>query len=115
MFRIARVIYLLIKSLQKILEINRNLKQIKSLEKDNEIISSLKNFDIVRQNIQQALKRIEFVLNKLSHFKGHDFSFVEIARVGNELKDIVEIGHSVRRMYIALKLLASELKPSRLT
>lgn len=57
--------YVFIKSIQKIVEINRNLKQMRSITRDTETTSSLKDLDTVRDTLQRALKRIDLVISEL--------------------------------------------------
>jgi hypothetical protein len=104
--------YVFIKSLQKIFEINRNLKQIRSITKDTEITSSVKDINTVRNILQHALKRIEFVISEVGQHRGHTLSYVEISRLRDGLKDLREINCCVKEMFISLKLLLHEFKPS---
>jgi sensor histidine kinase regulating citrate/malate metabolism len=104
--------YVFIKSLQKIFEINRNLKQIRSITKDTEITSSVKDINTVRDILQHALKRIEFVISEVGQHRGHTLSYVETSRLRDGLKDLREINCCVKEMFISLKLLLHEFKPS---
>lgn len=104
--------YVFIKSLQKIFEINRNLKQIRSITKDTEITSSVKDINTVRDILQHALKRIEFVISEVGQHRGHTLSHVDISKLRDGLKDLREINCCVKEMFISLKLLLHEFKPS---
>jgi hypothetical protein len=98
-----------IKSIQKIVGINRNLKQMRSMIKDTE---SLKDLDMVRDTLQHALKRIDLVISELGQHRGHMLSYVESSRLKDGLKDLKEIKCCVKEMFISLKLLLNEFKPS---
>jgi uncharacterized coiled-coil DUF342 family protein len=100
-----------IKSIQKIVGINRNLKQMRSIMKDTEITSSLKDLDTVRDTLQHALKRIDLVISELGQHRGHMLSYVETSRSKDGLKDLREIKCCVKEMFISLKLLLNEFKP----
>lgn len=102
---------MLIKSIKKIVEINRNLKQMRSIMKDTQITSSLKDLDTVRDTLQHALKRIDLVISELGQHRGHILSYVETSRLKDGLKDLREIKCYVNEMFISLKLLLHEFKP----
>ena len=104
--------YVFIKSIQKIVEINRNLKQMRSIMKDTEITSSLKDLDTVRDTLQHALKRIDLVISELGQHGGHMLSYVETSKLKDGFKDLREIKCCVKEMFISLKLLLNEFKPS---
>ena len=108
--REAHLFYVFIKSLQKIFEINRNLKQIRSITKDTEMTSSLEDINTVRDILPHALKRIEFVISEVGQHKGHTSSYVEISRLRDGLKDLREIKCCVKEMFISLKLLLNEFQ-----
>jgi sensor histidine kinase regulating citrate/malate metabolism len=104
--------YVFIKSVQKIFEINRNLKQMRSIMKDTEITSSLKDLDTVRDTLQHALKRIDLVISEVGQHRGHMLSYIETSRLKDGFKDLREINCCVKEMFISLKLLLHEFKPS---
>ena len=101
-----------IKSIQKIFEINRNLKQMKFIMKDTEITSSLKDLDTVRDTLQHALKRIDLVISEVGQHSGHMLSYVETSRLKDGLKNLREINCCVKEMFNSLKLLLHEFAPS---
>ncbi|HYZ59152.1 MAG TPA: hypothetical protein VE544_05800 [Nitrososphaeraceae archaeon] len=101
-----------IKSIQKIFEINRNLKQMKFIMKDTEITSSLKDLDTVRDTLQHALKRIDLVISEVGQHRGHMLSYVETSRLKDGLKNLREINCCVKEMFNSLKLLLHEFAPS---
>ena len=100
------MLYLLIKSLQEAFGINRNLKKIRSFATDEKIKLNFKNANIPRESLQDALKRIEFILNQASSMS----SLIELSRLKKEIKDIPEINLLLKETYISLKLLLAELK-----
>ena len=104
--------YVFIKSIQKIVEINRNLKQMRSITKDTETTSSLKDLDKVRDTLQHTLKRIDVVISEVGQHRGDMLSFVETSRLKDGLRDLREINCCVKEMFISLKLLLHEFKPS---
>jgi hypothetical protein len=104
--------YVFIKSIQKIVEINRNLKQMRSITRDTETTSSLKDLDTVRDTLQHALKRIDLVISEEGQHRGDMLSFVETSTFKDGLKDLREINCCVKEMFISLKLLLHEFKPS---
>ncbi|HKI07892.1 MAG TPA: hypothetical protein VKA09_05820 [Nitrososphaeraceae archaeon] len=104
----SKLLYLLIKSLQEIFGINRNLKQIRSLATDEKIKLNFKNVNIARESLQDALKRIEFILNEAT--SSSMSSFIELSRLKKEIKDIPEINLLFKETYISFKLLLAELK-----
>ena len=101
-----------IKSIQKIVEININLKQMRSTTRDTETTSSLKDLDTVRDTLQRALKRIDLVISEVGQHRGHMLSYVETSRLKDGLKDLREIKCCVKEMFISLKLLLHEFAPS---
>ena len=80
--------------------------------KDTEITSSLKDLDTVLDTLQHALKRIDLVISNVGQRRGHMLSYVETSRLKDGLKDLREIKCCVKEMFISLKLLLNELKPS---
>ena len=104
----SKLLYLLIKSLQEVFGINRNLKQIRSFATDEKIRLNFKNVNIARESLQDALKRIEFILNEAT--SSSMSSFIELSRLKKEIKDIPEINLLLKETYISLKLLLAELK-----
>lgn len=80
--------------------------------KDTEITSSLKDLDTVRDTLQHALKRIDLVISELGQHRGHMLSYVETSGLKDGLKDLREIKCCVKEVFISLKLLLSEFKPS---
>ena len=48
----SKLLYLLIKSLQEVFGINRNLKQIRSFATDEKIKLNFKNVNIARESLQ---------------------------------------------------------------
>jgi uncharacterized coiled-coil DUF342 family protein len=104
--------YVFIKSIQKIVEINRNLKQMRSITNDTETTSSLKDLDKVRDTLQNTLKRIDVVISEVGQHRGDMLSFVETSRLKDGLKDLREINCCVKEMFISLKLLLHEFKAS---
>jgi hypothetical protein len=104
--------YVFIKSIQKIVEINRNLKQMKSITRDTETTSSLKDLDTVLDTLQHALKRIDLVISEVGRHRGDMLSFVQTSTLKNGMKDLREINCCVKEMFISLKLLLHEFKPS---
>jgi hypothetical protein len=104
--------YVFIKSIQKIVEINRNLKQMRSITRDTETTSSLKDLDTVRDTLQHALKRIDLVISEVRQHRGHMLSYVETSRLEDGLKNLREINCSVKEMFNSLKLLLHEFEPS---
>ena len=104
------MLYVFIKSIQKIVEINRNLKQMRSITRDTETTSSLKNLDTVRDTLQHALKRIDLVISELGQHRGQMLSYVETSRLKDGLKDLREIKCCVKEMFISLKLLLNEFQ-----
>jgi len=104
----SKLLYLLIKSLQEIFGISRNLKQIRSLATDEKIKLNFKNVNIARESLQDALKRIEFILNEAT--SSSMSSFIELSRLKKEIKDIPEINLLFKETYISFKLLLAELK-----
>lgn len=99
-----------IKSIQKIVGINRNLKQMRSITRDTETTSSLKDLDTVRDTLQHALKRIDLVISELGQHRGQMLSYVETSRLKDGLKDLREIKCCVKEMFISLKLLLNEFQ-----
>ena len=106
------MLYVFIKSIQKIVEINRNLKQMRSITRDTETTSSLKNLDTVRDTLQHALKRIDLVISEVGRHRGDMLTFVETSTLKDGLRDLREINCCVKEMFISLKLLLHEFKPS---
>lgn len=104
----SKLLYLLIKSLQEVFGINRNLKQIRSFATDENIKLNFKNVNIARESLQDALKRMEFILNEAT--SSSMSSFIEKSRLKKEIKDIPEINLLLKETYISLKLLLAELK-----
>jgi hypothetical protein len=102
----SKLLYLLIKSLQEVFGINENLKQIRSFATDEKIKLNFKNANIARESLQDALKRIELILNQASSMS----SLIELHRLKKEIKDIPEINLLLKEMYISVKLLLAELK-----
>lgn len=102
----SKLLYLFIKSLQEVFGINRNLKQIRSFATDEKIKLNFKNANIARESMQDALKRIEFILNQASSMS----SFIELHRLKKEIKDIPEINLLLKETYISVKLLLAKLK-----
>ncbi|HJR46693.1 MAG TPA: hypothetical protein VJ799_00920 [Nitrososphaeraceae archaeon] len=102
------MLYLLIKSLQEAFGINRNLKKIRSFATDEKIKLNFKNVNIARESLQDALKRIELILNETT--SSSMSSFIELSRLKKEKKDISEINLLLKETYISLKLLLAELK-----
>ena len=102
------MLYLLIKSLQEVFGINRNLKQIRSFATDEKIKLNFKNANIARESMQDALKRIEFILNGAS--SSSMSSSIELSRLKKKIKDIREINLLLKETYISMKLLLAELK-----
>jgi len=102
------LLYLLIKSLQDVFGINRNLKQIRSFAADEKIKLNFKNVNIARESLQDALKRIEFILNEAT--SSSMSSFIELSRLKKEIKDIPEMNLLLKETYMPLKLLLAELK-----
>jgi hypothetical protein len=102
------LLYLLIKSFQEAFGINRNLKEIRSFATDEKIKLNFKNVNIARESLQDALKRIEFILNETT--SSSMSSFIELSRLKKEKKDISEINLLLKETYISLKLLLAELK-----
>jgi hypothetical protein len=93
----SKLLYLLIKSLQEVFGINRNLKQIRSLATDKKIKLNFKNANIARESLQDALKRIEFILNEAS--SSSMSSLIELSRLKKEIKDIREINLLLKATY----------------
>ena len=91
------MLYLLIKSLQEVFGINRNLKQIRSLATDKKIKLNFKNANIARESLQDALKRIEFILNEAS--SSSMSSLIELSRLKKEIKDIPEMNLLLKETY----------------
>jgi hypothetical protein len=60
----SKLLYLLMKSLQEVFGIDRNLKQIRSFATGEKRKLNFKNVNIARESLQDALKRIEFILNQ---------------------------------------------------
>lgn len=104
----SKLLYLLIKSLQEVFGINRNLKQIRSFATDENIKLNFKNVNIARESLQDTLKRMEFILNEAT--SSSMSSFIEKSRLKKEIKDIPEINLLLKETYISLKLLLAELK-----
>jgi hypothetical protein len=102
----SKLLYLLIKSLQEVFGINRNLKQIRSFATDEKIKLNFKNANIARESMQDALKRIEFILNQASSMS----SLIELHRLKKDIKDIPEINLLLKETYISVKLLIADLK-----
>jgi hypothetical protein len=101
-----------IKSIQKIFEINRNLKQMKGIMKDPEISSSLNDLDAIRNTLLHALKRIDLVISELGQHRGLMLSYVETSRLKDGLKNLREINRCVKEMFNSLKLLLHEFESS---
>ena len=80
--------------------------------KGTQTTSSLKDLDTVRDTLQHALKRIDLVISELGQHRGHILSYVEISTLKDGLKDLREINCCVKEMFISLKLLLHEFKPS---
>ena len=104
------MLYLLIKSLQEVFGINRNLKKIRSLATDEKIKLNFKKANIARESLQDALKRIEFILNGARSSSSSMSSLIELSRLKTEIKDIREINLLLKETYISVKLLLAELK-----
>lgn len=79
---------------------------------DTQLTSGLKDLDTVRDTLQHALKRIDLVISEVGQRKGHMLSYVETSTLKDGLKDLREIKCCVKEMFISLKLLLNEFKPS---
>jgi hypothetical protein len=102
------LLYYLIKSLQEVFGINRNLKQIRSFAADEKIKLNFKNANIARESLQVALNRIGIILNEGT--ASPMSSFIELSRLKKQIKDIPEINLLLKETYTSLKLLLAELK-----
>jgi hypothetical protein len=104
----SKLLYLLIKSLQEVFGINENLKQIRSFATDEKIKLNFKNANFARESLQDALKRIEFILYEAS--SSPMSSLIELSRLKKEIKDIGKINLLLKETYFSVKLLLAELK-----
>jgi hypothetical protein len=106
----SKLLYLLMKSLQTVFKINRNLKQIRSLAEDEKIKLNFNNVNIARESLQDARKRIKSVLNEVPERNSSVASFVKLSKLKREIGDIQEINSLLKETYISLQLLLAELK-----
>ena len=58
---------------------------------------NFKNVNIARESLQDALKRIEFILNEATF--SSISSFIELSRLKKEIKDIREINLLLKATY----------------
>ena len=106
---------MLIKSLQKITEINRNLKEISDLVKKDDFKAKLAALDNIRQSLQKATESMqgtskEFTSNLVGERKSSVLSFATIFGLIKYLDSGTEIQSHLKMMLVSLRLLISALK-----
>lgn len=104
-----------IKSLQKITEINRNLKEINDLVKKENNKANLATLDNVRQNLQEASERMrgtskQLTSNRVGERNRSVLSFATFFGLREYMKGGREIQSHLKMMLVSLKLLISALK-----
>jgi hypothetical protein len=109
---------MLIKSLQKITEINRNLKDISDLVKKDDFKANLATLDNIRQSLQKASERMQgtskqVTSNLVGERKSSVLSFATFIGVVKYLKSGTEIQSHLKMMLVSLRLLISALKQNQ--
>ena len=109
---------MLIKTLQKITEINRNLKEINDLVKKDNIKANLATLDNIRQSLQNASERMQgtskqFTSNLVGERKSSVISFATYSGLIVSLKSGIEIQSHLKIMFESLRLLISALKQKK--
>jgi hypothetical protein len=109
---------MLIKSLQKIMEINRNLKEISDLVKKDDFKANLATLDNIRQSLQKASERMQgtskqFTSNLVGERKSSELSFTTFFGLIKYLNSGTEIQSHLKMMLVSLRLLISALKKNQ--
>ena len=109
---------MLIKSLQKIMEINRNLKEISDLVKKDDFKANLATLDNIRQSLQKASERMQgiskqFTSNLVGEGKSSVLSFGTLLGLMKYLKNGTEVQSRLKMMLVSLRLLVSALKQNQ--
>ncbi|MDW0314084.1 MAG: hypothetical protein QN716_01795 [Nitrososphaeraceae archaeon] len=109
---------MLIKSLRKITEINRNLKEISDLVKKDDFKANLATLDNIRQSLQKASERMQgtskqFTSNLVGERKSSVLSFATFFGLIKYLNSGTEIQSHLKMMLVSLRLLISALKQNQ--
>jgi hypothetical protein len=109
---------MLIKSLQKITEINRNLKEINDLVSNDNIKANLATLDNIRQSLQKASEGMQetskqFTSNLVGERNKSVLSFATFSGLIVSLKSGTEIQSHLKIMVESLRLLKSALKQNQ--
>jgi hypothetical protein len=109
---------MLIKSLQKITEINRNLKEITDMIKKDDFKANLATLDNIRQSLLKASERMQgtskqFTSNLVGERKSSVLSFATFFGLINNLNSGTEIQSHIKMMLVSLRLLISALKQNQ--
>ena len=109
---------MLIKSLQKITEINRNLKEISDLVKKDDFKANLATLDNIRQSLQKASERMQgtskqFTSNLVGERKRSVSSFATFFGLNKYMNSGTEIQSQLKKMLVSLRLLISALKQNQ--
>jgi hypothetical protein len=109
---------MLIKSLQKITEINRNLKEISDLVKKDDFKANLATLDNIRQSLRKASERMQgtskkFTSNLVAEQNSSVLSFGTLFRLMKYLKNGTEIRSRLKMMLVSIRLLVSALKQNQ--
>jgi hypothetical protein len=109
---------MLIKSLQKITEINRNLKEISDLVKKDDFKANLATLDSIRQSLRKASERMQgtskkFTSNLVAEQNSSVLSFGTLFRLMKYLKNGTEIRSRLKMMLVSIRLLVSALKQNQ--
>jgi hypothetical protein len=109
---------MLIKSLQKITEINRNLKEISDLVKKDDFKANLATLDNIRQSLRKASERMQgtskkFTSNLVAEQNSSVLSFGTLFGLMKYLKNGTEIQSRLKMMLVSLRLLVSALKQNQ--
>jgi hypothetical protein len=109
---------MLIKSLQKITEINRNLKEINYLVKKDSINANLATLDNIRQSLQKASEGMQgtskqLASNRVGERNSSVLSFATFSGLIVYLKSGTEIQSHLKIMLESIRLLISALKQNQ--
>jgi hypothetical protein len=109
---------MLLKSLQKITEINGNLRKINDLVKKDDVKANLATLDNIRQSLQKTFERLQgtskqITSNLVGERKSSVLSFATFMGVMKYLKSGTEIQSNLKMMLMSLRLLISALKQNQ--
>jgi hypothetical protein len=109
---------MLIRSLQKITEINRNLKAISDLVKKDDFKANLATLDNIRQSLRKASERMQgtskkFTSNLVAEQNSSVLSFGTLFGLMKYLKNGTEIRSRLKMMLVSIRLLVSALKQNQ--